>query len=196
MDIIKKIQKYFEGKDPKKLRENTIIIIIVGIIVIIAGSVFLKGKAGNEHNNSAQQAAVEASARTIIQREDIETRLETILSQIEGAGRVYVMITFYTGQENVPAYDTKDSKKESDEKDSAGGTRKSADSSSDTSIVFQESAGEKTPVIIKKIEPQAKGALIVSEGASDPEVRDRLLKAAQVLLELPAHKIQIIEKKK
>jgi len=199
MEIFNRLKELLESKNRRKLIENAAIIIIIGVIIIIVGSTFFSGKekpAANDSNTPGSDS-IETSAAVTKTSDDMETKLKYILSQVEGAGKVEVMITYSTGKENIPAYDTKTSENSTDEKDSGGGARKISQSSSDSAIVFKSGVnGEKIPVIIKEIEPVVKGVLVVAEGASNPQVREKLNRAVQVLLDIPVHKIQVIERKK
>lgn len=202
MDIFKKIKDLLEAKSKKKLIENTVLVVIIGIIAIFAGSSFLSGNDKKDIEDGTVQSiqsteSIETAANVSSNTGETEIKLKYILTQIEGAGRVDVMITYSAGKENVPAYDTKISENSTDEKDSGGGTRKITQKSKDTSMVFSDGRnGDKNPVIIKELEPSVRGVLVVAEGASDPQVREKLGRAVQVLLDIPVHRIQIIERKK
>ena len=198
MELFNRFKELLETKNRRKLVENAVIVIIIGIIVIIVGSTFFSGKDKAEDRDLTKSTeSTDTSATVTSSSGDMEQKLKYILSQVQGAGKVEVMITYSTGKENIPAYDTKTSESNTDEKDSGGGTRKISQSSSDSTMVFESSEnGEKTPVIIKEIEPVVKGVLIVAEGSSDPQVREKLNRAVQVLLDIPVHRIQVIERKK
>ncbi len=199
MKIISYFKELLENKNRRKLIENAVIVIIIGIIIIIAGTTFFSGKGKQEAKDPLEKGtgSTEVSAAVTPNAGDTEQKLKFILSQVEGAGKVEVMITYLTGKENIPAFDTKTSENNTDEKDSGGGTRKISQSSSDSTMVFKSGEnGEKSPVIIKEIEPVVKGVLVVAEGASNPQVCEKLSRAVQVLLDIPVHKIQVIERKK
>jgi len=199
MELFKRLKELLESKNRRKLIENAVIVIIIGVIIIIVGSTFFskKDKTKNSDFTANNTNSIDASATAATSSGDMEQKLKYILSQVEGAGKVEVMITYSTYKENIPAYDTKTSESSTDEKDSGGGTRKISQSSSDSTMVFKNGEnGEKTPVIIKEIEPEVKGVLIVAEGSSDPQVREKLSRAVQVLLDIPVHRIQVIERKK
>lgn len=199
MDLLKKLKELLLSKDKKKLRENTVIVIIVGIILIIAGSSFLsgKGKPAKQDINEQSSETVETAGSYSQGSNETELKMKNILSQVEGAGKVEVMITYLAGKEDVPAYDTKKNENSTDEKDSGGGTRKITQNSYDSTVVFKNGQnGEKNPVILKELEPVVKGVLVVAEGASNPQVREKLVRSVQVLLDVPAHRIQVVERKK
>ena len=54
--------------------------------------------------------------------------------------------------------------------------------------------GNSEPVLIKESMPKIQGVLIVAEGVNNPVVKERVFKAAQTLLQVPAHRITICTK--
>lgn len=200
MDIIKRLKEMLEGKSKKKLVENAVIIIIIGIIVIIAAETFLSpGKSISKiENTPTGQESTQTAVLSQTAREDlIEQELSAILSKIEGVGRVDVMVTYVSGKENVPAYDTKKNESSTDEKDTGGGTRNISQGEYDSSVVYEDVQGVgKSPVILKELQPVVKGVVVVADGAGSPEVKERILNAVQVLVDIPMHRIQVIQMKK
>ncbi len=198
--------KYFEnlrekinGQGKKKLIENCVIIIILGVVAIIAGSTIFS-KTGNEKTaNAAKQNEVQEAAKVIgsEDKEDIQKRMESILSKIGGAGSVNVMITYVSGKELVPAYDTKRTENDTQEKDNGGGTRSIKNNDTENKVVYEESGnGVKKPVVLKELQPAVKGVVVVADGAADPVVRESLTRAVQVLVDVPVHKIQVLQRNK
>lgn len=198
--------KYFEslrekmnGQGKKKLIENCVIIIILGVVAIIAGSTIF-GKTGDEKAASAaKQNEVQEAAKVIgsEDKEDLQKRMESILSKIGGAGSVNVMITYVSGKELVPAYDTKRTENDTQEKDNGGGTRSIKNNDTENKVVYEESgSGVKKPVVLKELQPAVKGVVVVADGAADPVVRESLTRAVQVLVDVPVHKIQVLQRNK
>ncbi len=196
--IIKKIKEYIRGQDKKKLIENTAIVIIVGVILIIAGSALFNGKPqGSQQEPRKTTGAEEIMKQGASTGDTTETRLRTILSQIQGVGRVDVMITYSAAGENVPAYDNSKKNSRTDEKDSEGGARNITEEESENTMVYEDSPnGGKTPVILKKLSPEVKGVLVVAEGADSVTVRERIVNAVRVVLDLPAHRVEVVQRKK
>jgi len=196
--VIKRIKELIQGQDKKKLIENTAIVIIIGIILIIAGSALFSGKP-----QAAKQEPIKTSGSEEVTGQNIsggditETRLRTLLSQIQGAGRVDVMITYSAVGENIPAYDTSKKSSKTDEKDSGGGTRNIIEEDNQNTVVYEDSpTGGKTPVILKKLGPEIKGVLVVAEGADSVIVRERIMNAVKVVLDIPAHRVEVVQRKK
>lgn len=197
--LFERVKGYFNSGEKKKRIENFVIAIIIGVIIIIAGgSFFSRGGSGTEDTDGTEAGAEEA-AKPVELDEGIGTsnEMKSILSQIEGAGHVDVMITYSSDKEMVPAYDTRSSGSDTEEKDSDGGTRSVTQKEEESSVVFQQDqAGARNPVILKKIEPEVKGVVVVADGAGEPVVRERLISAVRVLMDIPPHRVQVFERKK
>ncbi len=197
-DLIEFFKGFLNNHNKKKVIENSVIIIILGIVVIIAGgSIFGKNDAKDStaEDKAKVENDVEASAVAADEKMEIEKRMEILLSKIEGAGKVDVMVTYVSGKELVPAYDIKKSENDTQEKDSGGGSRDVKQNDTENKVVYEESqGGNKKPVILKEIQPEVKGVLVVADGASDPVVKENLFRAVQVLLDVQTHKIQVLER--
>lgn len=199
MDIIKRVWKMIEGQSRKKLIENTAIVIIIGVIVIIAGGTIFGGGKSDVPQKEQQKggSTVDGSQLAVSAGDDTEARLRSLLSQMQGVGKVDVMITYSTSRENVPAYDIKKNQSSTAEKDSEGGTRSISQEEYDSTMAYEDSSGGgKKPVILKELEPEVKGVLVVAEGADSVEVRERICNAVTVVLDIPVHKVQVVQRKK
>ena len=111
--------------------------------------------------------------------EPIEMRMEKILSCIEGAGEVRVLLTKRSGDETV--YQTDETH------------TKSPDSESRT--VTTVMAGSDVPVVRRTVYGQYQGALIVCRGADSPAVRLQLVNAVAGLTGLSTDRITVIKMK-
>ena len=202
MDKVRKMIKKFIGtfgKDNKKLGENLVIMIIVGMIIIIAGGSLFGGdkkKQPETEDTKPEKSEAFGFKDGLEEKTELEVKVEKILSQINGAGEVKVMITYESGTEIVPFTDVKRSDDVIDERDSAGGIRKTNQTSYESSIVYEEGNGVKKPIIVKEVYPKVKGVVVVADGGGDLTVRENLLRAVQVLLDVPVHKVQVYERKK
>ena len=199
MDIFKKIKEMLEGQNRNKLIENTIVVIVIGIILIIAGNTIFGGGGKKQQQEETQPKTVvqEELIHTSSEIDETERKLKAILSQIQGAGKIDVMITYATTRENVPAYDIKKSQSKTVEKDSEGGTRDISQEDYASSLAYKDSVnGGKEPVILKELQPEIKGVLVVAEGADRVEVRERIMTSVMVLFDIPAHKVHVVQRKK
>lgn len=203
MNWIKKmtdgLRSLLGGKNRKKLIENCVVIILIGIVLMIVGGSIFGGKSKKDVLEVPDKKGVVDTAGKSMEtggKDRTEAKLEEILSQIDGAGRVKVMITYISGKEIVPAYNIRSSQSNSSEKDSSGGTRDVDENEQESSIVYEEEQGSKKPVVLKDLEPVVKGVVVVADGAGNPGVKDNIIKAVQVLTDIPLHKVQVFERKR
>lgn len=112
-----------------------------------------------------------------------EQRLEQLLSLTEGAGQVRVMIT-YKNNGKITVAENKTAEESSDT------GLKRVSSSSD--VVLN---GENKPVVISEEMPQIEGVLIVAQGGANIEVKNALIRAAEALLDVEPHKIEVLKMK-
>jgi stage III sporulation protein AG len=50
------------------------------------------------------------------------------------------------------------------------------------------------PIVVKTSEKTVKGVLVVSSGANDPQVKEKLYKAVQTALQIQGHQVEIYAK--
>ena len=110
---------------------------------------------------------------------DTEKRLEEALRSVEGVGEVKVVI-YYAGSESRTIARDKveemgDAGKRYEEK-----------------VVFGR---DSEPVVLRENSPEIRGVLIVAQGGGNTAVRARLISAAQALLGVEAHKIEVLKMK-
>jgi len=117
----------------------------------------------------------------------VEARMERILGEIEGAGRVRVMLQYAAGEKSI--YQT-----DSEQEVRTGEEEKETRTSVQTVLASKESSRD-SPVVVQTIYPTFRGALVVSEGAGDSAVKLNLVNAVSSLTGLGADKITVIKMK-
>ncbi len=204
MDKFTRFFKELTGKltryGSKKLIEKAVIIAIIGIICLIAGSVLFEGESVKPANTNTLNTSEEADAIETLKQSsenpqtELEKNLQSILSKIKGAGKVDVMITFISGNESIPAVDVTTSESDTQEKDKEGGSRIIKQSDIENNTIYEEKDGVKKPFVVKELLPMVKGVVIVADGVEDVEVKSNLAKATEALLDISAHKIQVFQR--
>ena len=131
-----------------------------------------------------------------------EERLKTVLSSVEGAGQVQVMITAKASREQVVEKDVIKSSTNVTETDSAGGKRVSSENSYSESTLYENgrtssdglSSGQtNSPYVIKELEPEIEGVVVVTQGGDDLLVVNEITESVSVLFNLPVHKIKVVK---
>lgn len=160
-------------------------------LLILAVGVFLLylgrgdgGEAQSEQSAAAQQAEQSAQGESF-DLDAFEERLGMTLANIQGAGRVQVVLSLKTAGESVYAADVRRSNGEL----SDGG-----DYESTLTVVSDRTSGE-SPVLVKTYYPEFLGALVVCDGADDPQVCSRILQAVQAVCGLTSAEVSITKMK-
>ncbi len=115
---------------------------------------------------------------------DIENRLCDLISDIEGAGAVKVMITLESGEEQVFARDS--------------------DSSLDNEADGDKSIKEKSEYVIvdgqavrvKTVEPEIRGVAVVCEGGNEFSVKQSIVQAVTAVLGISAARVSVAQMKR
>ena len=135
-----------------KLPPGAVLALAVGCLLLLLPS----GGGGDASKPAAEEEAFDLSA--------FEQRLEQALSAIEGAGETRVVLSLNSGQRRILAQDR--------QQDSAG---------SSLETVTIGGSTDRAVVPIQTMAPEFRGALVVCEGAEEPQVRLEVTKAVCVL---------------
>ena len=138
-----------------------------------------------------QEAADEGN----ISGNELEKRLENILSTVKNVGNVNVLINYSESSSIVPLYNESTTVSGTEEGDSSGGTRNVTETETKKDVVFSESSGNKEPYTQKTVMPEIKGAIVTAEGAADITVKTNIINAVSAVTGLGADKIQVFQMK-
>lgn len=123
----------------------------------------------------------------------VEERLEDFFTLVEGAGKVRVMVGFSAFRETVFAVDATTSESFTREEDAQGGNREVRQSSDQSqTVLIPDRNGSSRPLVLRESEPAIEGIVIIAEGGDNPFVRAELTRAAQAVLGLNIHRIQVL----
>ncbi len=143
------------------------IIILVGICFMILTP-----------NYSSEEENIEETNFSI---DEMEQKLEDILSEIYGVGKVSVMLTTKGTSEGIYVKD--------EEKNAENGEQNLQ------TIVISQGGGGETPIKIMDIYPEYLGALIVCEGADNSAIKLEIINAVSSLCDIKSDKITISKMK-
>lgn len=127
---------------------------------------------------TAQPASEPADARDALQGE-----IEAALAQIDGAGRVRLVLTWADAGESVYQQNTRTS-----------GSGENASAESTVAAVPSGSSAQQA-LVAKQLAPKCAGALIVSDGGGNAAVRLALCDAVRALTGLRADQITVVKMK-
>lgn len=160
-------------------KDQLLILVLLGLLLaVIAVPVDRKEqKDRTEGQTSLSEAEERSSAPDMDYESRMEQKLEELLGQVEGVGRVKVMLTFEgTGEKKV-------------EKDRSV----SADTEQEETVYEELGSSERTPYVSSETNPQVEGVLVIAQGGGNGTVRQEIIEAAQALFGIEAHKIKIMK---
>lgn len=187
------------GENNKKLIENlAFFVIILLVTVVIINYVWNKDNKKDNINNTNTKVLAEGNSQnnneqSVANNSDIAAKLEEILSNIKGVGKVKVLVTYSQTSEILPMYSEDSSKKTTEETDNGGGKRTINEDTTKKDIVYEEKDGIKTPITQSVLNPIIEGAIITAQGATTADIKASIIQAVEAATGLATHKIQVFE---
>lgn len=157
------LEKFF--KSIKKTKSDYLIIAI--LIIAVSAVIFITFAGGKTTATSKTETELYITS--------LEEKLSGVLSKVDGAGKVSVMITVSSGIRTEIAKEEKTSSENG----------KTVTTSSPILV-----SGK--PIVLTEIYPEINGVLIVAKGADDVRVKMALLNATTTTLGVSCDKIQIL----
>lgn len=153
------IIKFFKNKNNALVA----VILIIGVIIMMSGT-------GKKTAPKVEEVSDKVS---------YSEELKEILSDIEGVGRVNVMITYYGSSEKDIAYETKTNTSEGER------------TSEDKKAVISDG----TPMVVREMYPKVKGVVVTAQGADNAAVKRKLTEAVVAALDVPEYRVCICKSK-
>ncbi|MCX7615101.1 MAG: hypothetical protein N2Z65_05040 [Clostridiales bacterium] len=172
-----------------KLLLNLAIKYKYALLVLVFGLILMIIPSGGSKKDIVKKSDVKTVSSYDVNTE--EKKLETMLSSIDGVGRVKIALTLKSGAESVYALDQSENIRENGQKEN--GTFEK-DSNSRPMVVSSESGGE-SPLKVKENLPEYRGALVICDGADDPNVKLMVTDAIRSLTGVTSDNISVIKMK-
>ena len=188
------------GDSLKKLDKRTIINIagalILGVELLVMSSSIFKPGNGKQAPASENTASAAPLERDSGYEAGLEKRMEAALSQIDGAGRVMVMLTLSYGREIVVAEDKTANQSVTKETGDQGSERSTQTSSvEEKKIIITGGNGVSAPLVLREVQPKIEGVIIIAEGGDNIYVKQALTSAAVAVLGVETAKVQVYKMK-
>ncbi len=184
-DIIDKIGK-----------EKFFLLILAGVVLVIC-TVWDFGKDSDTGTTNTSSISTNTSQSSLSSEMDnyvktLEKRLKDILSQVDGVGNVYVMITLKSSASSQVLFDGKNSLEKTEENDGAGGSRSIYNYSEENNTVYiTDSAGNTVPYVISEIAPSIDGVAVITDGGENIFVKEKIINIIKSLFSIDINKISV-----
>lgn len=173
LDTIKNI-----GKDPKRKKENLILLLILLVILLISINYIFNEDKTEKETIVEKEVDEQTSSNTTL-----EEKLSEIINQISGITEASIVINYTNNGSNDIVYDTKETLNEQ------GNVL-----SIEKSVAYNEEDGNKTAIIQMYNTPSVEGVIVVGKGVENSDIKQRLSTAIGNLLGIASYKVQIFEK--
>lgn len=125
-----------------------------------------------------------------------EDKLEDALKDVDGVGKVKVLINLKESEQKIVEKDGPEEYSETAEADSAGGSRTIGETRVEKSTIYTvDDRGQNVPYVVMTVAPTVEGVVVIAQGAGQQRVQDNIIEAIQVLFDIDANKIKIVKMK-
>lgn len=197
------------NKKVKELKkENFVVILLVGILLLVIawpvsekedtqmaesgisdtinGTITDIGTVEERESNPAGQDWVTYA-------EILEDTLEEVLSTMEGAGKVKVMITLESSGESIVEKDVTTGIDASTQVNADGGSHNTSGNEKTGETVYVQQDRVSYPYVKQIISPRVAGVVVSAQGGDNLTINKNITEAIQALFGIDAHKIKIIK---
>ena len=185
-------KKKEDCKDNKRQIENIVVFIIILIItVLIINNMWSSDNKEDEKENETDTKVLAQAEST--NQDNLEQKLENILSTINGVGDVNVLIKYSESSTVIAMYNETSSESNTEENTGDGGSKNITETESKKEIVYTDEDGKNVPITEKVVMPVVEGAIITAQGAGNANVKASIVSAVEAVTGLAVHKIQVFE---
>lgn len=188
------MSRAYEWCRARMTKENMIVLALSGVLLMVAAIPADGGK-----KEPSQEAALSDVSEDGERQEEesaaggLERRLEQFLSCMDGAGKVKVMITYSSSEEQVVEKDVPSgSISQTSENDGAGGARSAVTKEAQESTVYVTGRdGTQSPYVSKTLAAKVEGVTVLAQGGGSRAVQKNITDVIEALFGIEAHKIKV-----
>ena len=187
-------ERYFRVKKPavdirdyiNKISEKTKLnpkMLLVILLLVSGVAVLMLSELQSGSETATLQAETATSADSREYERELEERLISIISAIDGAGETTVMVTLESSSEDVYLNNS-----DYGENIESGG--ENSFEKKDEYIIVDNSSGQ-GGIIIRRTEPRVRGVAVVCRGAGSETVKAQIVEAVTALLDISSARVSV-----
>lgn len=170
MDIKKMLAAVRQAVQDRKLTKPVFILGICGILLIYLSSWFPTEKPAPEAEESTQ---LQETWNVKSYQHQLEEDLSRIVTAVTGEREPQVMVTLENGGRSLYATDSKGEES--------------------AHVVLEDKDGDQQGLELSWEQPKVQGAVIVSQAAGDPVIREKLVNAARTALGISSSRVCVVD---
>lgn len=157
---------------------------LVAVLLLVSGAaVLLFSETAESKKVLVTDAAVTEKTDADEYITDLENRLTSMISLIDGAGETRVMITLESGSEEIYLHDY-------DYGENNDPSGKNSLERKDEYVIVDGETGEKG-IVVRVAEPRIRGVAVVCKGADSETVRSRIVETVTALLDISSARVSV-----
>lgn len=168
-------------------KNQILILILTGILFVIIGIPV------QEVEKETEGADTQAQQVELSEEEQLEQRLETILSHVSGIGKTQVMISLKSDGRKIVEKDMEysENKEENTQEDNAAVNTQT--SQAENTVYEKTMQGNESPYVTEQLAPEIEGVLVIAQGAGNAGIKTEITEAVMALFGVEAHKIKVMK---
>lgn len=175
-DMKENIKEMIQKAGPARI----FLVIVSGILLIVLSCGGFSGGSKEASRETSTPLASEQEVSDLQNyKEKMQGQVKDILEQVEGVGKVDVMITLHASREKVTLKDNVVNQEKREEE----------------SVLIEDENRSTSPYVVQEVEPQVEGILVVCGGGNQPAVQREIIAAISALFPVESHKIKVMKSK-
>ncbi|MBQ3693068.1 MAG: hypothetical protein II931_07130 [Clostridia bacterium] len=181
------IKNFLRNMPADKKRAAIVTLGIVGIILI-----FLSDFIHTESRNTEEAVTSESEPLTVESyRKQLEEELTRIVSAIDGAGEVEILITMDSTVEDVYILEKNVSEKSAGSSDDTAHDSENEYKEENEYVIIKSKDGSEQTVLQKQVMPKIRGVLVVCDGGGNSVTREKITQAVASVLNISSGKVYV-----
>ncbi|MBQ2847503.1 MAG: hypothetical protein IJE74_04535 [Clostridia bacterium] len=159
---------------------------LIAVSLLLAGMAALILSEMTADNSKAEQTSQSETSYCYSSDDyisDLENRLISIISAIEGAGETKVMVTLESGCEDIYLHDY-------DYGENSEVSGRNSIERKDEYVIVDGGAGEQG-IVVRVAEPKIRGVAVVCRGAGSEIVKGQIIEAVTALLDISSARVSV-----
>lgn len=174
-------------------KDKLLLTLLAGVLLVVISLPVKENDSGNAKIIDNEEAVAVSEINNDYQQE-LEAKIEEVLSAAAGIGEVKVMVTLKNTGTVVLKSETSINNSVITEEDGAGGSRITDEESYEEIVVYTKgSDGSTAPFVVDRLVPEIEGIIIIAEGGDDPQIISDITKAMEAVFGITANKIKVMK---
>lgn len=181
-------------RNTKKEQWLVYLLLLSLLMVVLLPASGKKETKGNAQTEAKGSISPEESKES--RREQLEEQLTELLQQVEGVGKVKVMITLESDGKKIVEKDAPGNYSKNQNQQEEGGENLAYTSSREEETVYERGGdGTQLPYVVSNLFPEIRGVAVIAQGGGNSVVIQQIQEAVMALFHIEANKIKVMKMK-